>query len=405
MKRGFWTICLLFVLLLTGISGLNAAELQVGDVAQDFPQQNMWFGGDKVSLSANIGKKATLIYFMKPGCGSCDKFAPHLYRLLLQNKDELVVVGVTEYPADQINEYLLKRIGDYPIVQDPDRSFINKYIGSITKYPYVALIDKQGKLAWYGRGKFHSQVTEEVNRVLGKTESPECLNPEGKKYALVSGVGYSELVGNRLPTPENNAQLVAEGFDAAGYAATELLIGSELTADALLAGVKQLAEETGAGDSAVFYFSGDAKPVPQADGSIDLKLYLATESISLRQIVTEFTAVAAGKNLLVMIDGNTEKSSLKIWEDIAADVGKGLPGVTVILAAARWDRSMLNTTGDNTNFSEMLSREIESSAPDMTPYQLWRALRDRMSQWSRPQGILQSPFIANPRPFVIGKSK
>ena len=405
MKKLLRAINLLVVSLLVLSSEISAGELQIGDTVPDLPQQNMWFGGEKVSLFANAGKKATLLYFMKPGCGSCDKFAPHLYRLQLQNKDELSVVGITEYSADKINEYLLKRIGDYPIVQDYDRSLIKQYIGNITKYPYVAVIDKDGRLAWYGRGKFHSQVTDEVDRVLGKTEDPVCINPDGKKYALVAGVDFSELVGNRLSSPENNARIVAEEFEAAGYAGTELLVGVEANDESLLTGMKQLAAEVGENDSAVFYFSGDAKPVPQADGSIDLKLYLSGKSISLQELVSSFTESGDGKNLLVMIDGNTEKSSLKIWEDIAADVGKGIPGVTIILSAARWDRSMLVAEGNVTNFAAMLVEEMAGADPDMTPYQLWRHLRDRMSAWSRPKGILQSPFIVNPLPFAIGGDK
>lgn len=404
MKKLPSYICFVFLLLFSFTGLVSASELNLGDTASDFPENMKWFGGDKVSLKDNIGKKVTLLYFMKPGCGSCDKFAPHLYRLLLKHKDELSVVGVTEFSDDKINEYMMKRVGDYPIFQDKDRTFMSQYIGVINKYPYVAIIDKEGKLSWFGRGKFHSHVTDEVERALNKSTDTAPINPDGSKRALVVGVDYSDLSLNKLSAPESNAELIAKSFTDAGYLESMLLRGNETTVDKLTADIQKLAADSTAEDSAVFFFSGDAKPLKQSDGSIDLKLYLPDSSISLKNLVGSFTGSSECKNLLVIIDANNENSTLEIWEDIAADVGNAIPEATIIFSAARWDRSMLDKSGTKTIFSEMLAQSIEDSTPSFTPYKLWKNIRDDMSAWSRPSGILQSPFIANPKDFSIGKA-
>ncbi len=405
MKRILININLLLLLLVMPVIAVHAGELSVGEKAVDFPESGNWFGGAATSVADNLGKKVTLLYFMKPGCGSCDKFAPHLYRLLLQNKDDLSVIGVTEYTSDKIEEYLQKRVGDYPIFQDMIRSFMNQYIGTINKYPYVAVIDKEGVLTWFGRGKFHSQVTEEVERALGKIEPQKCLNPAGKKNALVVGVDYSTMVLQKLPAAQKSAQVVSEAFKEAKYSSVTELLGSDASKEAVLDGMEKLAGLSGLEDTAVVYLSGDAKPQKLSDGSIDLELYLPASGLSLKELVAAFTAKSECKNLMLVIDANNEKSSLKIWEDIAADVGSAVPEATVILSAARWDRSMNAAGGDVTNFAEYFALEIKDSTPEFTPYELWRDIRDRMSVWSRPHGILQSPFIANAKPFSIGNAE
>ncbi len=404
MKQLLLYICFVFLLLFSFSAYSSATELSIGDTAVDFPEGNKWFGGDKVSLKDNIDNKVTLLYFMKPGCGSCDKFAPHLYRLLLKHKEDLTVVGVTEFSDDKIEEYLVKRVGDYPIIQDKDRSFMNQYIGVINKYPYVAIIDKEGKLSWFGRGKFHSHVTDEVERALNKSKDSVPVNSDGTKRALVVGVDYSGLSLNKLSAPESNAELIAKSFVDAGYTESMLLRGDETTTETLTSDIAKLATDSKSGDSAVFFFSGDAKPLKQSDGSIDLELYFSDSSISLKNLVGKFIRASECKNLLVVVDANNENSTLEIWEDIAADVGKAIPEATIILSAARWDRSMLDESGTKTIFSEMFAESIANSTSVLTPYKLWKNIRDEMSIWSRPSGILQSPFIANSKDFSIGKA-
>ncbi len=398
--------CVLALSLLLGMfaGSVVASELELGDTAVEFPQGASWFGGERLSLEQNKGEKVTLLYFMKPGCGSCDKFAPHLYRLLLKHRGELSVVGVTEFPDDKIYEYLQKRIGDYPIMQDLSRSFMQQYIGGIDKYPYIAVINKEGILTWFGRGKFHAQVTEEVERALGSTDATTCEpSPPAQQSAMVVGADYSSLLLSQLPEPVTNAELVAKTFTDCGYADVELLSGTGATKESFVAGIEKLGAEAAEGDTAVLYFSGDAKPNPLGSGGMDLKLYLADATVSLRDMVGLFTTASNSKNLLVVIDANSEKSSLPIWEDIADDVGKAFPGTTIILSAARWDRSMLSAEKNLSNFSKFFAQALSESTLQTDPYSLWRMIRDEMSRWSRVHKVLQSPFIVNPQCFSIGK--
>ena len=396
----------LFLLLQFCILHIAFAEerLNIGEQALDFPLGKNWFAGGPLSIADNNDKKVTMIYFMKPGCGSCDKFAPHLYRLILKNKNNLEVVGVTEYPSDTIHEYLAKRFGDYPIMQDLERSFMDKYIGKINKYPYIAIINKKGELSWFGRGKFHAQVTQELNRVLGKEQvKKKNLSRPEELNSLVIGLDKSDLFSTALTTSENNAQLVTEALTHSGYDNVETLTGDDVTFTEIEKSVQNLAVETAVADTAVFYFSGEAKPKQTIDG-IDLELYLKDKQISLRKIVNDFKNKSECKNLLIVIDANNEKSNFKIWEDIAGDMESTYSGVTVMLAAARWDRSLIGKDGKTTVFTEEFSRLLQAGKENdtlLTPFALWKDLRDSMSAISRETGILQSPFIINEKDFII----
>ena len=380
--------------------------LNIGDAAPEFPEDGQWFAGEARTLAELKGKKAVMLYFLQPGCGSCDQFAPHLYRLALRNRDDLEVIALTVYAEAEVREYAASRIGTYPVLRLQNFDYIQRYIGKISQFPYLALIDKGGELRWYGRGKFHAQVTEEVERVLGKSAMAEEPHGTGRRLALV--VGVADGLGN-LAAPEGAATNVAQALKEAGY--DEVLSAgfagandsAPATADNVQKLLESLLDKADKDDVVLFYFSGDAKQVGVGQNFSDIELLLPGGVLPLRRLHDALLAKLQGKRVLWVIDANQSDSLLDVWEDIAEEAGKNLSGVTLLLAAARWDRSNL-LEGDpaGTLFTRLFIDSLKDESARRTVYDSWRFIREGMSKWSRPHGTLQTPFICNQAEAVYG---
>ena len=193
-----------------------AAELlQPGDAVPEFPADAEWHAGGAQKIGDFGGKKALVLYFAKPGCPSCDDFAPHLYRLLLKNADALRVVMVAPgmYPSVDVANYAANRkLGDYPVMRDAGMQWAPRFIGKVDKFPYVAIVAADGKLAWYGRAKFHEQITAEVDRALGqapqapeagRTARPECRasGSTGSSVRVCHTAGRAHMLRRRRKPP------------------------------------------------------------------------------------------------------------------------------------------------------------------------------------------------------------
>lgn len=372
--------------------------LNIGDSVPEFPEDGQWFAGEARTLAELKGNKAVMLYFLKPGCGSCDQFAPHLYRLALRYRDDLDVIALTAYPEGEVREYAASRLGTYPVLRLQNYAYIQRYIGNISQFPYLALIDKEGVLRWYGRGKFHAQVTEEVERVLGKKEVAEASQGTGRRLALV--VGVADGLG-KLAAPEGAAASVAQALKEAGY--DEVLSAgfaganesAPATADNVQKLLESLLDKADKEDVVLFYFSGDAKQVGAEKNFSDIELLLPGGVLTLRRLHESLLAKLQERRVLWVVDANQSDSLLDVWEDIAEEAGRNLSGVTLLLAAARWDRSNL-LEGDpaGTVFTRLFIDSLKDGSAHRTVYDSWRFIREGMNKWSRPHGTLQTPFIS-----------
>lgn len=398
------------IALLSVTSYSHASEfINTGEPVPEIPTDLEWFAGAKKSLADFKGKKAVLFYFMRPGCGSCDKFAPHLYRLVMKNKDNLEVIGISDYPSEKIKLYLEKRLGDYPIIRDQKREYINRFIGKIDKYPYIALIGRDGNLKWYGRGKFHQHVTQEIKRVLEEKPATPTLNA-ATKHALVIGVNKGCDMEEPLSSPNNDAIALESTLNKIGYkeviTLTDKTDSTTTNHESIIKSINSLIKNTEDKGAVLLYFSGDAIPEKTASGNIDLQLLLSDKKIKLSELAKLFTDSKKQIKPVFIIDANHQDSKQKKWEDIAKKVGKEIPQATIILSAARWDRSLLTTDKTRTNFNVFLCENLaKADKKSSSPLIIWRNIRDKMSDLSRKSGILQSPFICNPLNISLANKK
>jgi thiol-disulfide isomerase/thioredoxin len=94
-----------------------------------------------------IGKPIVLIYF-SPECEECQKFTE---ALLLKRDDfwKASIVMVTYLPVEKFAPYITKyKLNIYPniFVGTEGNTFIVRYFYNITRFPFVALYNKNGDL-------------------------------------------------------------------------------------------------------------------------------------------------------------------------------------------------------------------------------------------------------------------
>lgn len=419
-----------WLLLLCG--WLHAEELlQVGDKVPEFPATAEWHFGGEQKLHDFAGKKALALYFASPGCPSCDEFAPHIYRLLLKNADALrvIMVSPTMYSSADVASYVARRqLGDYPVMRDADNSFAPRFIGKIDKFPYLAIVSADGKLAWFGRAKFHAQITEEINRALGKN-APEA-GPgllENSPAFLLAGAAVSHALNAPLKSPAKDCAALADVLQKREIA---VALCPEENGKITVAGLREawkgfvsvpekpVAEKDASGETGeknaraprklVFFYSGDAAAEVLDAEKSDILLRLADGNLALSALVKEMPADA---ELTVIIDSmhadrfagmSAKDADDFLFPDIIKPVGQALPGVGVMLAAARWDMSLLaDENAGGTLFAKTLAEEL---AKEKVPgaAELWRVIRDRMADCGRISGVQQSPFyIKVPVPETV----
>ncbi len=395
--------CLLF-LMVFALRATGGELLRPGDPAAEIPANIEWFGGKAVKLEDYKGKKAVILYFLLPGCGSCDHFAPHLYRLALQNKDDVAVVGLTAHPKkDEVEEYAKKRVGDYPVAYFADKGFVARYIGNISQFPYLVIIGKDGLIKWMGRGKFHEQVTEELERALGrKAEAVDIA--AGKRSALV--VSVPQGLGP-LKAPAAEGAAVAQALTKAGYDKVVVLGNGgsgKATPETVKAALNQLGAAAGPQDAVMFFFTGDAKQVNLGGERRGIELLLEQGELPLGDLHAATLGSLQGKQTLWVLDANQEDSSMPEWEDLGGPVSAELPGVSLLLAGARYDRShVLEGSPAGTVFGKLFLEALQAPCGKQDLNSFWRYLREEMGAWSRgtEKGILQSPFLYNPGMFSV----
>jgi hypothetical protein len=94
-----------------------------------------------------MGKPIIIIYF-SPDCEECQKFT----EALLLKRDDIYkasIVMVTYLPVDNVSKYVSKyKLNIYPniFVGTEGNSFIVRYYYNITRFPFIALYNKNGDL-------------------------------------------------------------------------------------------------------------------------------------------------------------------------------------------------------------------------------------------------------------------
>lgn len=371
--------------------------LALGNPIPAFPTGGTWFGGDPLTVE-DLKGKVTILYFLTPGCPSCDEFSPHLLRLMLRHPDDLQVVGITFAGERHAQTYARDAIARHPVYHDPGREYTNRLIGRINIFPYVAILDRDARMQWFGRAKFHAHVTRELERVLDPdtAAAPEAALPvPAKQYALVIGRSTAHR-GTSLPAPARDAAdlaaLLTPHFeevvlltDARGQPAT-----SQPTPGNIRDTLNRLAETAGKEGAVLIYYAGDANLVLlQGRERVDLMLALDGPTM----MINHFSAILnrhGVANRLMLIDVN---QGGRVFDNIEDALNAGVPDMPVLFSAARHDHAYVVQCPEGratSLFSFLLRRELGRGA--VSPEMLFRRIRDGMSAWSRHDGRMQSPM-------------
>lgn len=375
----------------------EAGTLALGELLPAFPTEGKWFGGTPLTVEALKGK-VTLLYFLSPGCPSCDAFSPHLLRLMLRHNDALQVVGITFATEQHAKDYARDAIAKHPVFHDADRSYTNRLIGKVNLFPYVAILDRDARLQWFGRAKFHAHVTREVLRVLdpeAAADADAALPIPPKQYALVIARSTAHR-GTDLPAPTRDAAdlatLLTPHFeevvllsDATGQPASR-----HPTPSNIRAALDRLAEQAGEEGAVLIYYAGDANLV-LLQGRERVDLMLAVDGSAM--MINHFSAILnrhhVGKRLMIL-DVN---QAGRVFDDIEDALNAGVPDLPLLFSAARHDHSHLVLCPDQREtalFSFLLRREL--AREPVSPEALFCRIRDAMSAWTRHDGRLQSPM-------------
>ncbi|GHS96744.1 hypothetical protein FACS1894139_12490 [Planctomycetales bacterium] len=384
---------LLLAAFLWSMSLVAAADyLQVGDAVPEFPANAEWFVGGAQKINDFGDKKLLVLYFGKAGCPSCDEFAPHLYRLLRKYPQELRVILVNPKiaPSAEVADYAKERkLGDYPIMRDPDDGFVSRFIGKIHQFPYTALVGADGKLLWFGRSKFHEQVTAEVERALGKL-SAETVAPVTNAAAVVVGVDAPPTLPTALRSPSRDSAAIAAALEKRGYAVTRLA-GKVLHAQIGEALTKSRAAVGDAGQ-VLFFFSGDALEI--RDGK-DVAIALSDGDLTFGEIAAlarpEIFIVDAPQVDALSGINDGVPSAERIFNEMTKNLAAAFPQSAILMSAARFDRSQLNAARDGTLFAQALTAALDGGAATLN--EILRAVNLQLSDYSRRSGVLQSAAL------------
>lgn len=131
----------------------EVSKLELGDLAP--PLDVEFVRGEAVNLADGIGSHAYVVEFWATWCGPCRTSIPHLSSLQKRYEEQgLVVIGISDEDKETVVPYM-EKMGDkmdYRIALDSTHETIINYFSpfSIEGIPTAFVIDKQGKLIWYG---------------------------------------------------------------------------------------------------------------------------------------------------------------------------------------------------------------------------------------------------------------
>lgn len=137
-----------------------------------------WYNGEAVERFEK--GKVYVVEFFASWCQPCRKSIPHLARLQQAFSDDLRVIGIAASEADSTSHKLEAFMDKYKDVltyqvgytQD-ERTFKDWMWGARnTGLPWVFIVDRKGKIAWYGQ-PFFSRFEPVLRSVIEKTYDPE----------------------------------------------------------------------------------------------------------------------------------------------------------------------------------------------------------------------------------------
>jgi peroxiredoxin len=127
--------------------------------------------GNEIKLSDLKGKRVVLD-FWATWCGPCKREIPHLVKLReTTSADELVIIGISDEPADKIRSFGRKMKINYPLVSMGDDAKLPAPFSGVTSIPTVFFIDANGVIESALTG-YHSLAKLKENALGLAMEEP-----------------------------------------------------------------------------------------------------------------------------------------------------------------------------------------------------------------------------------------
>jgi len=115
--------------------------LDIGNLAPDFILKSL--EGNEMQLSSFRGKKAVVVNFWATWCPPCREEMPAFEDIFVNNKDEIIILGVDLQESEKaIMDFLLEIPVTYPLLLDPDK--VVKALYNVFTQPVTYFIDKDG---------------------------------------------------------------------------------------------------------------------------------------------------------------------------------------------------------------------------------------------------------------------
>ena len=127
----------------TSESGGTGFEDYYGKAAPEMTLKTI--DGNEIMLSDLKGKRV-MLDFWATWCGPCKREIPHLVKLReTTSADELVIIGISNEPADKIRSFGQRKKINYPLVSmNYDAKLLPEPFCEITSIPTVFVIDANG---------------------------------------------------------------------------------------------------------------------------------------------------------------------------------------------------------------------------------------------------------------------
>ena len=191
MKSLHIAVATLFLCAWTG----QALALDLGDQAPALKVEK-WVKGDPVKLADGKGEKVYVVEFWATWCVPCRASIPHLTELQAKYKDKGVVfVGISvdedkrRKTRDEVGPFV-EKMGDkmkYVVALDTtDGATSNAYMEpfGLEGIPASFVIDKQGRLVWYGHPMSLDEPLEQI--LAGKYDLEAFKKEDAKRRAMAA---------------------------------------------------------------------------------------------------------------------------------------------------------------------------------------------------------------------------
>lgn len=133
-----------------------------------FPKE-AWANTPRPLTPGDLKGKVTLIEFWRTQCSHCEEAVPFMNALKQQFGSRLQIItfqspGVIDDPQNpenswrEVKKWMAERGVSYPVAFDEGRKLKNQY--KVNLYPFVLLVNKQGKIVYAHTGHTAQKSTE-----------------------------------------------------------------------------------------------------------------------------------------------------------------------------------------------------------------------------------------------------